>query len=135
MDVARGEKLLLTRSNPAVAGRGLTLRAVAVAARVVRDGAMPATSARIEMTTECGGTTARNGQQHFDVLPADPLAISFDKGGSRRADQIGQGAGRSHAVTHVTALCCRKEDIMSVENNDDITGDEQGGVPRHACAG
>src|SRR5450755_5051789 len=61
MDVARGEKFFLTRGDPAFAGRGLTLRAVSIAAGVVRDGTMPATGALIEMTAECGGTTARHG--------------------------------------------------------------------------
>ena len=28
-------------------------------------------------------------QQHFDVLPTDPLAVSLDEGDSRVADQIG----------------------------------------------
>jgi hypothetical protein len=55
---------------------------------------MPATSAFIEMTAKCGGATARNGQQHFDMLPADPLAISFDEGNSRAADEIGHLEGR-----------------------------------------
>jgi len=41
------------------------------------------------MTAECGGTTPANGQQHFDVLPTEPVAISFDEGISRGADQIG----------------------------------------------
>ena len=50
---------------------------------------MPAASALIEMATECGGTTTRNGQQHFDVFPADPLMVSFDECVSRSADQIG----------------------------------------------
>ena len=94
VNVARWEKFLLTRGDPTVAGRGLTLRAVAVSAGVVRDGAMPAASALIEMPTECGGTTARNGQQHFDVLPAEPLAISLEKCSSRAADQIGHLEGR-----------------------------------------
>jgi hypothetical protein len=40
------------------------------------------------MTAECGGTTARNGQQHFDVLPAEPLAISFDEGSSLSTKDI-----------------------------------------------
>jgi hypothetical protein len=39
---------------------------------------MSAAGALIDMTAECGGTTPRNGQQHFDMLPAEPLAISFD---------------------------------------------------------
>ena len=55
---------------------------------------MPAASALIEMPTECGGTTARNGQQHFDVLPAEPLAISLEKCSSRAADKIGHPEGR-----------------------------------------
>jgi hypothetical protein len=55
---------------------------------------MPAAGALIDMTTECGGATPRNGQQHFDVLPAEPLAISFDKGSSGAADEIGHLQGR-----------------------------------------
>jgi hypothetical protein len=55
---------------------------------------MPAAGALIEMTAECGGTTPRNGQQHFDVFPADPLAIPFDESSSRRADKIGHLEGR-----------------------------------------
>ena len=89
MDVARREKFLATCCEPAVASARLTLRAVPVSARVVGDGAMPAAGAFIEMTAERGGATARNGQQHFDVLPAEPLAVSFDEGVSRGADQIG----------------------------------------------
>ena len=74
MDVARREKFSLTCGDPAFPGRSLTLRAVSIAAAVARDGGtMPATGAFIEMTAECSGTTPRNGQQHFDVLPAEPL--------------------------------------------------------------
>ena len=54
---------------------------------------MPAAGALIEMTAECSGTTPRNGQQHFDVLPVDPLAISFDEGSSCAADEIGHLEG------------------------------------------
>jgi hypothetical protein len=50
---------------------------------------MSAAGALIEMTTKGGGTTPANGQQHFDVLPTEPVAISFDEGSSRGADQIG----------------------------------------------
>jgi hypothetical protein len=55
---------------------------------------MPAASALIEVPTECGGTTTRNGQQHFDVLPAEPLAISLEESGSCAADKIGHLQGR-----------------------------------------
>ena len=95
MDVARREKFSLTCRDPAFPGRGLTLRAVAIAAAVVGDGGpMPAAGAFIEMAAECGGATAHNGPQHFDMLPAEPLAISFDEGSSRAADEIGHLEGR-----------------------------------------
>ncbi len=94
VDVARGEKFLLTRGDPTVAGRGLTLRTVAVAAGVVRDGAIPAAGALIEMPAQCGGTTPHNGPQHFDVLPVEPVAISFDECVARGADEIGHLQGR-----------------------------------------
>ncbi len=50
---------------------------------------MPAAGALIEMPAECGGATALNGQQDFDMLPADPLAALFDECGSRCADEVG----------------------------------------------
>ena len=40
---------------------------------------MSAAGAFIEMSAERGGTTPRNGQQHFDVLPADPGAASLNE--------------------------------------------------------
>ena len=90
VQVAGREQFSSTRSDPAFPCRDLTLRAVAIAAAVIRDGGtMPATGALIEMTAECGGTTSLNGQQHFDVLPPEPVAISFDESISRGADQIG----------------------------------------------
>ena len=50
---------------------------------------MSATGALIEMTAKCGGTTSRNSSQHFDVLPTEPVTISFDECISRGADEIG----------------------------------------------
>jgi hypothetical protein len=105
MDVARREQFSLTCGDPAFPGRGLTLRAVSIAAAVVGDGGtMPAAGALIEMTAECSGTTPRNGQQYFDVLPAEPLAISFDKGSSCAADEIGHLEGRP---AHLFLQCRR----------------------------
>src|SRR6267143_7116336 len=90
VQIAGRKKLLSTRSDPAVPSSGLTLRALAIAAAVIGDGGtMSATGTLIEMTTEGGGTTPANGQQYFDVLPTEPVAISFDEGISRGADQIG----------------------------------------------
>jgi|SRR5271155_1464006 hypothetical protein len=89
VDVVRREKLLATRGEPAIASSCLTLRAVPISARVVGDGAMSAAGAFIEMSAERGGTTPGNSQEHFDVLPGDPLTASFDECVSRSADEIG----------------------------------------------
>src|SRR5258708_39929910 len=95
MDVARRKKFSLARGDPLLPSSGLTLRAVAIPAAVVGDGGtMPAAGALIEMAAECGSTTPRNGQQHLDVLPADPLAVLFDESSSRGKDGIGHRAGR-----------------------------------------
>src|SRR5260370_12120338 len=89
VEIAGREQFSSTRSDPAFPCSDLTLRAVAIAAAVIRDGGtIPATGALIEMTAECGSTTPPNGQQHFHVLPTETLAISLERGISRRADQI-----------------------------------------------
>jgi hypothetical protein len=90
MGVASREQFLTTRFDPAVAGSRLTLWTMSVAAAVIRDGGpMPAASALVDVTAESGGATPRNGPQDFDVLPADPLAASFDECFSGSADEIG----------------------------------------------
>jgi hypothetical protein len=50
---------------------------------------MSAAHALIEMAAEGSGTTPRNGSQHFDVLPREPRAVSFDERLSGSADDIG----------------------------------------------
>ena len=42
-------------------------------------------------------TPPRNGQQHFDMLPTDPLAVSLDEGSSSSADEIGDRQSRTPA--------------------------------------
>jgi len=54
---------------------------------------MSAARALIEMSAEHGRATPRNGQQHFDMLPGDPLTASFDECVSRSADEIGHLKG------------------------------------------
>src|ERR1700675_2445204 len=94
MHVRLREKFRATCSDPAFPGRSLALRAVSVATGVIGAGAMPATGALIEMTAQGGGTTAPNGLQHLDVLPAEPVAISFQESSARAADEIGHLQGR-----------------------------------------
>jgi hypothetical protein len=49
---------------------------------------MSTASAFIDMPAERGGATPRNRQQHFDMFPTDPLAVSLDEGSSSSADEI-----------------------------------------------
>src|SRR5258708_39266909 len=94
MHVLRRKKFPATLFQPTFASSGLTSRAVPISTGVVGDGAMSAASAFIEMSAERGGAAPRNCQQHFDVLPGDPLTASFDECISRSADQIGPLEGR-----------------------------------------
>jgi len=90
MDVGGGEKFAAPRLDPAFASAGLTLRTVPIATAVVRDGGtMSATGAFIDVTAECGGATARDGQQDLDMGPADPVTVALDESCSCAADQVG----------------------------------------------
>ena len=50
---------------------------------------MTAAQALIEMAAESGGPTPGNRSQHFDVLPTEPVAVSFDEHLSCSADDVG----------------------------------------------
>jgi hypothetical protein len=105
VQVAGRQKFTSTRGDPAFPSSDLTLRAVAIAAAVVRDGGtMSATGALVEMTAECGGTTPPNGQQHFDVPPAKPMTVSFYESLSRSADDIGHLQRRPAHLVFVRRL-------------------------------
>src|SRR5580700_7573777 len=93
MHVRGRQKFTATFFQPTFASTRLTFRAMPISTRVVGDGALSAASAFIDMPAERGGATPRNRQEHFDVLPGDPLTASFDEGVSRSADQIGHLEG------------------------------------------
>src|SRR5208282_1981168 len=78
--VAGRQQLSFPRLEPAQAGVALTLGAVPVSARVVRDGGMSAVRALTTMSTQRCGAAACDGQQHFFVLAVDPLATVFNEG-------------------------------------------------------
>jgi hypothetical protein len=87
MDVGQGEKFAAPGLDPAFAGARLTLRAMAIAATVVRDGGtMSATDALIDVTAESGGATARDGKQDLDMGPADPRSVALDESTSCSAN-------------------------------------------------
>src|SRR5271157_1165928 len=102
MHIAGGQQFPLTRLEPAQARVALAARAMAVSARVVRDGSMSAVQALIAMPTQRGSTAARDGQQHFLVLPVDPLATVFKKCLSSTANDISHLQQRP---AHELCLC------------------------------
>ena len=87
--VAGGQQLTLPRLEPAQAGVALTLGAVPVSARVVRDGSMSAVRALIAMSTQRGGAAACDGQQQLFVLSVDPLTTALNEGLSCATNDIG----------------------------------------------
>src|ERR1039458_5036340 len=87
MDVGRGEQFAAPCLDPAFASARLTLRAMAIAATVIRDGGtMSATGALIDVTAECGGATARNREQDLDMGPADPRSVALNESSSCTAN-------------------------------------------------
>jgi hypothetical protein len=69
------EQLALTRSEPAITGLRLTLRAVSVPTRVVRDSPMSAGPTLIEMAAERGGPTPPECAQDRALLHAQPWML------------------------------------------------------------
>src|SRR5579862_2577245 len=57
--------------------------------RIERDGAITATRALIQVTTERGGAAALNGGQYFQMQPVKPGAASIDEALSCGADHVG----------------------------------------------
>jgi hypothetical protein len=66
--VRGGQDFPAARLNPTVAGVGLALGAVSIAAAVVRDDAMPAAGALIQVPTQDGGATALDRRQDLALL-------------------------------------------------------------------
>src|SRR3990172_6833905 len=63
VNIGRGQQFFTARLDPTVAGVGLTLRTVPVAARVVRDGAIPAAGTLIQMPAESSRAATFDGCQ------------------------------------------------------------------------
>jgi len=90
MDVGCGQQFTTTRRDPALTRTSLTLRAVPIAAAVVRDGGtMSAASALIDMAAECSRATAYDGAQDLNMCPTEPLTIARDEICACAANDVG----------------------------------------------
>jgi len=91
--VAGGQQLHFPRRQPSLASLCLTLRAVAVAARVVGDGRMSAAGTIIDMAAEFRSSAAGNGIQRLELLEAELALVTIDEGSSVRANNVGHLEG------------------------------------------
>ena len=89
MEVGHGEQVLLTPREPALARLGLTLRAVPVAAGVIRDGLETTSRAGTQMTSERSCAASGDGPQHVEVLIAKPGAVLFSEAVTLDAKDVG----------------------------------------------
>ena len=90
MRVGRSQQLGAARGQPAVARLALALRTVPVAARVIRDGAMAAAGALIQMAAHRGGAAPLDGYEHFEVQPREPGRGPVHESAPGGGDDIGQ---------------------------------------------
>src|SRR5215469_3734931 len=105
--VANGQQFLLTLLQPLVASVALALRAVPIAARVVRDGFMTAARAQIAMPTESSRTAAGNGFEHLDLWPGQECGVGFAECPCCNVDDVGHLEGRpAHPLAFSSAGPC-----------------------------
>ena len=90
MSVRRGEQLGATRGQPAVARLALAPRTVPVAARVIRDGAMTAAGALVQMAAHRGGAAPLDGYEYFQMQPGEPGGSPVHESAAGGGYDIGQ---------------------------------------------
>ena len=111
MHIAGGQQLPFPRLEPAHACVALASWAMPIPARVVGDpGRLSATGAAIAMSTQRGSAATLDSQQHFSVLPVDPLATVFYKCLSSTANDVGHLQERP---SHELCLCPPCENVSA----------------------
>src|SRR5260370_42300985 len=88
-DIGDGQKFTLPGHNPLVASAALTLWAMAIAAAVIRGGAIATARALVAMPAECSGTAASDRAQYFPVGPVDPAEVVLNEAIALGANDIG----------------------------------------------
>ena len=93
MGVPDRQQLAFTLGEPLVARVRQALRAVPIATRVERDGAMAARGTAIEMPAQGGGPAVRDGAEHTQVLRREPGAMGLDEACPVLANDVGHLEG------------------------------------------
>src|SRR3954451_8412362 len=79
VEIADVQQFLLPVRQPAVASVSEALRAVPIAARVIRDGAMAAPRATVQMAAERCRAAMLDSAQHLQLLPCQPGTVALDE--------------------------------------------------------
>jgi hypothetical protein len=79
MEIASVEEFALPCYDPALASLRLTLGAVAISTRVVRDGLIPTTRASIKMPAEGSCAATLDGTKGFELLKIKARSIPIQK--------------------------------------------------------
>ena len=82
------KQLLLAGAQPLITRVGLALWAMAIAARVVRDGLMAATITLVAVSAECGRPAALDGSKHFQLWPRKELLTAIQESIAGPADDV-----------------------------------------------
>jgi hypothetical protein len=98
MRVGRNQQLGAPRGQPTVARLALALWTVPVAARVIRDGAMAAAGALIQMAAHRGGAAPLDGYEYFEVQPGEPSGGPVHESVTGGGYDIGQLRGPFHSL-------------------------------------
>ena len=97
VDIGNRQKFVLPSHNPGVASAALTLWAMAIAAAVIRGGAIATARALIAMPTECRRAAASDGAQYFPMGPVEPAEVVLNEAIALGANDIGHlEEGPSH---------------------------------------
>src|SRR5437867_4384491 len=97
MEIAGSQEFAFPCCQPALACLCLTLGAVTISARVVRDRPIAAAQASIAMSAEGSGATALNGTKGFELLKAEARSIPIQEAIAVRAKNVGHlEGGPSH---------------------------------------
>src|SRR5207244_1427532 len=108
MKIAGGKQFLFPRGQPALAGLGLALRAMAIPAGVIGDGRwtiaalLAALGTGIEMAAKSRGPAVADGAEHLRLLIAEACSVAVQKTIALRAEDVGHLHGRPCHVWSLT---------------------------------
>src|SRR5450759_3500146 len=93
MHVADRQQFLAAFGEPLVPRIGLTLRTMAITARIEGDGLMAASGTTVQVATECCRAAKLDGMQYAEMEPRQPGPVLFDEAIAVLPDDVGHLEG------------------------------------------